>query len=282
MAPSKMEFENVTLLVTHYNRSSSLSRLLESILKLNMTFGEIVISDDCSSVLHLQKLIELQKIYNFKLITSPTNKGLPNNINKGQDAVTKPYTLYIQEDFIPFDSFPMKFKHSLEIMEERPDIHIARYWAYWKYPYLKSIRNGFSEMQFSLFKLGYKKFYVYSDSSHLRRSNFSLSFGRFIENLPSDRAEYLMMMNFIRKRGKAIYFDNHNEIFDHRNDNDEPSTVDRNISSYDESSKVIYTIRSLYRNVKFNLDYLFMFSWKIEKLLRLIKVKDKINMHALE
>ncbi len=271
MVPIEMNFENVTLLVTHYNRSASLIRLLESISKLNVTFGEIVISDDCSSAMHLQKLIELQKKYNYKLITSPTNKGLPNNINKGNDAVTKPYTLYIQEDFVPLDIFPIKFKHSLEIMEERPDIHIARYWAYWKYPYLKSIRNGFSEMQFGLMKLGYKKFYVYSDACHLRRSNFSLRFGRYIESLPSDRAEYLMMMSFIRNGGRAIYNDNYNDMFAHINKEDEPSTVNRNKLSYSENNVFINIIRNLYKNVKFNLDYLFMFSWKMEKLLKLIK-----------
>lgn len=268
MVPNEMYFKNITLLVTHFNRSSSLSRLLEAIAKLNVRFGEIVISDDCSSDMHLQKLIELQKIYNYKLITSPANKGLPNNINKGQDAVTMPYTLYIQEDFVPLNIFSIKVKDSLEIMEERSDIHITRYWAYWKYPYLKSIRNGFSEMKFSLMKLGYKKFYVYSDACHLRRSNFPLYFGRYIESLPSDRAEYLMMMSFIRNGGKAIYNDNYNDMFAHINKDDEPSTVNRNILSYSENSIFINIIRNIYKNVKFNLDYLFMFSWKIEKLFK--------------
>lgn len=268
-------FENVSLLITHYNRSKSLHRLLEAMQKLNVTFGEIVISDDGSSYAHLQNLLEYQKIFNFRLITAPVNKGLPNNINKGQDAVLKPYTLYVQEDFVPSEVFPIKFQHSLEIMQERPDIDIARYWAYWKYPYLKSIRNGFSEMDFSLFKMGYKKFYVYSDASHLRRSNFPTKFGKFLENLPSDRAEYLMMMSFIRKHGKAIYNDNYNDMFDHRNSEDEPSTVERDFISYSEGNPLITIIRNLYRNIKFNLDYLFLFSWRLEKIVKAVKSLGK-------
>lgn len=268
-------FENVSLLITHYNRSKSLHRLLEAMQKLNVTFGEIVVSDDRSSYAHLQNLLEYQKIFNFKLITAPVNKGLPNNINKGQEAVLKPYTLYVQEDFMPSEVFPIKFQHSLEIMQERPDIDIARYWAYWKYPYLKSIRNGFSEMEFSIFKMGYKKFYVYSDACHLRRSNFFAKFGKFLENLPSDRAEYLMMMFFIRKHGKAIYNDNYNDMFDHRNSEDEPSTVERDFISYSEGNPIITIIRNLYRNIKFNLDYLFLFSWRLEKLVKAVKSLGK-------
>lgn len=268
-------FDNVSLLITHYNRSKSLLRLLDAMQKLNVTFGEIVVSDDGSSYAHLQNLLEYQKTHHFRLITAPVNKGLPNNINKGQAAVLKPYTLYVQEDFVPSEVFPIKFKHSLEIMEERPDIDIARYWAYWKYPYLKSIRNGFSEMRFSLFKLGYKKFYVYSDASHLRTSNFHSRFGLFLENLPSDRAEYLMMVSFIRKGGKAIYNDSFNDMFDHRNSDDEPSTVERDFISYTDSNPVITIIRNLYRNVKFNLDYLFLFTWRLERFIKAVKSLGK-------
>lgn len=264
-------FENVSFLITHYNRSKSLHRLLAAMQNLNVTFGEIVVSDDGSSYAHLQNLLEYQKTFNFRLITASVNKGLPNSINKGQDAVVKPYTLYVQEDFVPNEVFPIKFQHSLEIMDERPDIDIARYWAYWKYPYLKSIRNGFSEMKFSIWKWGYKKFYVYSDASHLRRSNFPKKFGKFSENLPSDRAEYLMMMSFIRLNGKAIYNDNYNDMFDHLNSEDEPSTVERDFISYSEGNPIITFIRNFYRNIKFNLDYLFLFTWRLEKLIKAVK-----------
>ena len=93
-------FQNVCLLITVYNRTESLERLLNSFEKLSISFHEIVVSDDASDQEHLNKLDILKTIYNFKLITSRKNKGLSNNINKGQDAVTAEYTLYIQEDFV--------------------------------------------------------------------------------------------------------------------------------------------------------------------------------------
>jgi hypothetical protein len=225
---------------------------------LGVQFGEIVVSDDSSAALHLQNLQAYQQLFGFKLITSPINMGLANNINKGQAAVHKPYILYVQEDFSPTEAFPEKFKHSLEIMEERPDIDIVRYWAYWKYPYLKAISNGFSEMKFNIWKKGYKKFYVYSDACHLRRIDFPKKFGKFLENIPSDKAEYLMMMSFIHHKGKALYNDNYQDMFLHLNSNDEPSTVVRNSLSYANHNVLITQMQSIYRNLKFNFDYLLL------------------------
>ena len=270
-------FENVSLLISHYNRSKSLLRLLTEMQNLEVKFGEIIVSDDASSDNHLQNLKEYQKIFNFKLITSPINKGLSNNINKGLEAVSKPYILYVQEDFVPSSRFPIKFLHSLEIMDERPDIDIARYWAYWKYPYLNPVKNGFSEMNFNFWKTGYKKFYVYSDACHLRRRDFTKRFGKYEENLPSDRAEYLMMMSFIRGKGKAIYNDHYNEMFNHQNNEAEPSTVYRDSISYKENNPVILVIRNIYRNTKFNFDYLFLFTWRFEKFMKSIKGVSKNN-----
>src|SRR5690554_1095320 len=92
-------FEDVTLLITHYNRSRSLERLLRAFQDLGFQFGGIVVSDDGSRPEHLERLHLLKEAFNFNLVTTPKNRGLGNNINKGQDAVTTPYTLYVQEDF---------------------------------------------------------------------------------------------------------------------------------------------------------------------------------------
>src|ERR1700761_940881 len=142
-------FDTITLLITHYNRSQSLQRLLQTFKTQGIQFGDIVVSDDGSKPEHLDKLKEIAPLYNFRLITTPKNAGLGNNINKGQDAVTTPYTLYVQEDFDPFPGYAQHLQDALDIMDERQDIDMARFYAYYKYPYLKPIRNGFSEMMFN-------------------------------------------------------------------------------------------------------------------------------------
>ena len=77
----KVFFSDVTLLITHYNRSNSLKRLLDTLLDLGVSFREIVVSDDCSAKLHLDKLQAWRDEYSFTLVSS--EKRIGNNLNKG-------------------------------------------------------------------------------------------------------------------------------------------------------------------------------------------------------
>src|SRR5690606_2581639 len=129
-------FLEITLLITHFNRSKSLENLLRSFKTLGCKFGEIIISDDGSHKDHLDYIEYLKIKYPLRVINSPTNKGLGNNLNKGQDAVKTTYTLYIQEDFEPLPLFPDKLEKALSFLEGHLDLDIVRFWSYSKYPYL--------------------------------------------------------------------------------------------------------------------------------------------------
>ena len=248
-------FNDVTLLVTHYNRSRSLERLLQSFANLGVSFGGIVVSDDGSQPEHLHYLQSLQHSLHFKLVTTEKNRGLGNNINKGQDAVTTPYTLYVQEDFDPQPIFPEHFQDGLTVINERTDVDIIRFYAYTPYPYLKPLGKGFAEMFFAVWKPGYRKFYAYSDHPHLRRTSFFEKFGRYAEGQKVEKTEYLMMMSFLRKKGKAVIYEDIHSLFEQKNSSAEPSTVRRNF--WRESEGFILThLRHLYRHLKFNFDYL--------------------------
>ena len=249
-------YPNVTLLVTHYNRSASLERELKSFEELGLRFGEVVVSDDGSKEEHLRYLTQLQQQYAFRLVTSPKNRGLGHNINKGQEAVTTPYTLYVQEDFVPKPAFKKAFNDALQILEEQPELDMARFYAYFKYPYLKPLRDGFSTMIFRPLKAGYRKFYLYSDHPHLRRSNFLQKFGRYPESIKGDATEYKMMMSVLQKGGKAIFYEDFKGLFDQMNSADEPSTMQRN-SLRNSENFAIASVRNLYRHLKFNFDYHF-------------------------
>lgn len=250
------DFANVSLLITHYNRSHSLERLLLSFDKLNCKFGEIVVSDDGSKPEHYDYILSLQSKMNFKLVSAPKNSGLGNNINKGQDAVKTPLTLYVQEDFIPKDNFPESLVHAVELLKENPQYDIARFYAYFTYPFLKQIQDDFCEMNFKLLLPGYRKFYVYSDHPHLRHSTFFEKFGRYSEGIHGDKTEYNMMMSFLKSNGKAICYRDINGLFEQKNTQSEPSTLKR--TSLRESNHFLITnIRHFYRHVKFNFDYIF-------------------------
>lgn len=218
-------FKDITLLVTHYNRSRSLERLLEAFTDRNIKFGDIVVSDDCSKPNHQAYIQTLQSKFSFRLISGAVNKGLGHNLNKGQEAVNTPLTLYIQEDFIPAPDFANQLTNALEIMEEQEDMDMVRFYAYTQYPHLKQYKNGFSEMEFKFWSFNYKKYYYYSDHPHLRRSNFLEKFGRYKEGVKGDQTEYHMMMSFLQKKGKAMFYQDYQGLLKQENNAVEPITM---------------------------------------------------------
>ncbi|MBK1439217.1 glycosyltransferase [Parapedobacter sp. ISTM3] len=252
-----MEFPNVTLLITHYNRSQSLEQLLTTINALQLSFGDIVVSDDGSAAKHARALTALEKKFGFRLITTPVNKGLGHNLNKGQDAVRTPYTLYVQEDFIPHEAFGPILEKSLSIMEKRSDLDIVRYYAYLPFPYLKPFDENFGEMFVPLSGIHYTKIYAYSDHPHLRRSDFLTKFGRYAEGLKGDRTEYKMCISFIQCGGKGLFYRDFKRLFTQANSISEPSTMHR-VAWRQSKNLLISVVRDFYRQIKYNLDILFM------------------------
>ncbi len=209
-------FQDVTLFITHYNRSKSLERLLSSLTKLQCTFEEIVVSDDASRPEEMAQVRRLQEAYNFRLITTPQNKGYGNCINKGLDSINTPYTLYIQEDFVPFDIFPSHFKDALQIMNEDRSIDYIRFWAINNTKInLKPYGKGFSEMVYKFWNLSHKKFYQFSDTPNIKRNNFVSKFGRYREGIHGDLTDYYMAISFLHNKGKGLFFNNYSSLFTH-------------------------------------------------------------------
>jgi glycosyltransferase involved in cell wall biosynthesis len=248
MIESKPRFDDVTLMITHYNRSKSLERLLSALKEANCSFYDIVVSDDSSKQEHLDYINTLHADYDFKLVSGPVNKGLGNNLNKGQDAVTTPYTLYIQEDFIPLEGFYVHLSNGLSLLKERSDFDMVRFYAYSKYPYLKEYKYGFSEMLFKWWYPGLDKFAYYSDHPHLRRSTFFDKFGRYLEGTSGDKTEFSMMMSFLKNGGKAFFYNEHKSVLEQANSESEPSTMTRDMWRNSDNF-IIKQVRTVYRYV---------------------------------
>lgn len=256
MNSSKQHYDNVTLLITHYNRSRSLERLLQKFDEIGCSFGQIVVSDDGSKKEHIDYLDSLKGKHIFTLITTPKNGGLGNNINKGQDVVKTEYTLYVQEDFIPIEGFSLNFQNGLNIMLEDKTVDIVRFYAYFKYPYLVPFKNGFSKMIYPALSLNIDKITMYSDHPHLKRSNFFSKFGRYSEGKDPEKTEYDTMVSFIKNKGIAYFFDEYKSVFEQVNTSSEPSTMERG-NLRDSDNIFIRTGILLYRHVKFNYFYFF-------------------------
>ncbi|MEO5912194.1 MAG: glycosyltransferase [Pelobium sp.] len=248
-------YQDVELLITHFNRSSSLERLLKAFENLSTSFGNILVSDDGSRPEHLAELKKLQETYSFNLVMAKDNKGLGNNINKGQDGVAKPYTLYVQEDFVPEPGFNNNFPRAIEIMNTDINVDLIRFYAYFKYPYLKKYDAKYSEMVFSnsLFKSDHIKFYIYSDHPHLRRSTFFDKFDRYREDLSGDLTEFDMCLSFIKNKGKGLFIKDFKAMFEQMNTSAEPSTMQRvdwkqNQNIFIKSLRAVYLKYRLVKN----------------------------------
>ena len=260
-------FPGVTLLITHYNRSSSLERLLNSFLQQHIQFDEIVVADDASTPEQLGKIKAMQATYNFRLVVAAKNGNIAANINLGQDAVKTPYTLYVQEDFIPTSLFAASLKDALQFMNEDNSLDLVRFWAHYRYPTLKPYGKGFSEMKFSPWNMNHLKFFIYSDTPHLRRSNYFEKFGRYIEGVSGDVGEYLMAVSFLQNKGKGLFFENHTSLLTHENPPGEPSTQPR--ATWRQSRNPVFLfLRFLYLRYKWlkcTLDVKFMRLESIQK-----------------
>jgi hypothetical protein len=228
--------EGVTLLITHYNRSDSLARGLGRYRELGVTFEDIVVSDDGSRPEHVTRLHALATEFGFRLLTTPVNEGLGHNLNKGQDAVRTPYTLYVQEDFCATDALAARLGSALRVLASEPDIDVVRLYAGVEYPYRVSRGDGYSELKFSLLKPGTAKFFCYSDTPHLRRGSFSRKFGRYAEGIPAIKTEKAMVMSFLQAGGRAIQCDV-SDVFVHENTDAEPST--QNYSAFFRIKRVL-------------------------------------------
>lgn len=260
MTDKSFLFPETTLLITHYNRSFSLERLLNSFQALGCHFGQIVVSDDGSQAEHFQRVLDLRARYPFDLVRADVNSGLGHNINKGQDAVTGDYTLYVQEDFEPTPLFPVKLDEALTFLRADPALDMVRFYAFFDYPVKVPFRQGFSELKFTWTHPSHIKFYAYSDHPHLRRSSFLTKFGRYLEGEIGDRTEFSTALRFIRRGGRTLFFDQYSSLFLHENSSHEPSTMGR--ASWKESDhglvKFSRNIYLRYRWLKNSLQLLFL------------------------
>ena len=105
-------------------------------------------------------------------------------------------------------------------------------------------------MKFSLLPWynNHLKFFYYSDHPHLKRRGFVEKFGPYKENCSGDKTEWAMCMSFLHNKGKGLYYDEGNCLFEHVNDANEPAQF-RKESTYSKLLDNKMT-RSLYLNIK--------------------------------
>ena len=127
---------DLSILITHYNRSEALKACLEAIDAVGFSCNyEIVISDDGSNEAHLNHIKTLK--YD-QLLSSEGNQGLTNNINKGLKACKGAYILYCQEDFLLSPQVACVLDECLDLLKNNV-LDMVRLTANYRFNYLKAL-----------------------------------------------------------------------------------------------------------------------------------------------
>lgn len=177
----------ITFLFITYNRPQLLARALHALNNVSLEIGispYLIVSDDGSTPENLDLLYRL----NFdEVLTTDKNSGLGANQNKGLARCFTQYILQIQDDWI-FTGNPNDLSRAIEIMNSDPTIGVLQ------------LTKTNSDLPVNFKKFGsscYKIFAndglpwnrncsvrPYSDNPHLKRRDFVLDVGPYLEGVP--------------------------------------------------------------------------------------------------
>jgi glycosyltransferase involved in cell wall biosynthesis len=131
------------------------------------------------------------------LLLESRNRGLGHNQNKGIRAAKGDYVLHLQDDWEcrgPSDFI----EAGIELLEERPDVGLVRYYDEPKnIPFKRHISaTGRVSAIFQSKDLATQGHFGYSDTPHLKRRNFHERFGSYAEGVSMTAMEIEMREAF--------------------------------------------------------------------------------------
>lgn len=176
----------VSILITHYNRSKALIDCIESFKALNLEINfEFIVCDDCSTE---EQLTEIRKIKDITLIESEYNRGLGANINKGLPYCSGEFILYCQEDFMITSGF-VNVIEEIAVVLRQNKVDMVRLKANYRFPKLISISKNISQIP----KFAVQNFLVnafqYSDNPFVIKKDFFEKNGFYLEDVKGNYCE---------------------------------------------------------------------------------------------
>ncbi len=117
-----MEDKKVTVIITSYNRFDLLKKTIDSFLALNnYPIERFVVIEDSTKPEMKQKITDTfgDKV---ELIFNDVNLGQPKSIDKAYKTVTTEYIFHSEDDY-QYIGNPNFIKDSMDILEERKDVH---------------------------------------------------------------------------------------------------------------------------------------------------------------
>ena len=178
----------LSVVITTFNRADLASECLRRIRSVFGPMVEVVLADDCSDapqVAILRSLVEADGERTILTSTGSTS-GLGANINRGFAACSRPFVLWVQDDFFLIErgSAELVFR-AVTLLNRRSDIDIIRLHVPYRLPVVDTISLGKGRTlhlyprslvrSLSSFSL------IYSDNPHLRRRSLNGRLGPYLE-----------------------------------------------------------------------------------------------------
>jgi glycosyltransferase involved in cell wall biosynthesis len=183
----------LSALFVSFNRSDllamSLSALRDPLRELEVQC-EVVVTDDGSSDEHLRKIKSLPF---DRYVLAARNSGIGINTNKGLAEVAGEYILQVQDD-CQFCGSANDLRRALKILDFDPDVGIVQLVSSFEAEILESRRteDGVEYVIFRNDGIGAIRpcgDRPYSDQPHIKRRQFVLDIGTYLEGVPMTTAE---------------------------------------------------------------------------------------------
>lgn len=189
----------LSVLITHYNRPEALAICIAAIRKLEFSVPiELVVSDDGSKPEHVK---ELHKLAIDTLVTTPTNKGLASNLNRGIKACKGNYIMYVQEDFIIKPEILQVLSESMSLLDSNT-LDMVRFRANYVFNHLIPLTAHINKIP----KFSFRNFNIntfqYSDNPFLTTPAFFERLDYFLENTSGPYGETEFAIRVLNSKAK--------------------------------------------------------------------------------
>lgn len=179
---------DVSVLLVTYNRADLLEQTFHHLRERLNTSGltlEYVITDDASASEHLEKVLALPA---GKHVTTPVNRGLGNNCNKGIAACAGKLIFQLQDDW-EFLGPADVLKTAMRILDADPEIGVVQLIdAVPELPHeLRTLADGTTYRAFANDGLSQRRpsgARPYSDQPHVKHRQFIHDIGPYQEGVP--------------------------------------------------------------------------------------------------
>lgn len=194
----------LSILITHFNRPEALAICIAAIKKVKFQIPiELVVSDDGSRP---ENLSPLQELPIDVLVTSPKNKGLASNLNRGIKACKGDFIMYIQEDFIIKPEILNVLPESIDVLNSG-QIDMVRFRANYVFNHLVPLTKHISIIP----KFSFKNFNIntfqYSDNPFITTPAFFEKHNYFLEQASGPYGETEFAIRVLKSKSKIAIAD---------------------------------------------------------------------------